>query len=52
MFENNLWLVIVAGGPLLLAALLAWALLTRRRIGPVERRERDEATRETYRDAH
>jgi hypothetical protein len=52
MFENSLWLLIVAGGPLLLAILLAWALLTRRRAGPAERRERDRATRETYRDAH
>jgi hypothetical protein len=51
MFENSLWLVIVAGGPLLLALLLAWALLTKRRKGPAERRERDEATREVYRDS-
>lgn len=51
MFENALWLVTVAGGPLLLAMLLAWALLTRRRKGPAERREQDRATREVYRDA-
>jgi hypothetical protein len=51
MFENTMWLVIVAGGPLLLAILIAWALLTRRRLGPAERRERDRATRENYRDA-
>lgn len=51
MFENNLWLVIVAGGPLLLAVLIAWALLTKRRRGPAERREQDRATREVYKDA-
>ncbi len=51
MFENALWLLIVAGGPLLLAILFAWALLTRRRKGPVEQREQDRATREVYRDA-
>lgn len=51
MFENTLWFLIVAGGPLLLAVVLAWALITRRRPGPAERRERDEATREGYRDA-
>jgi hypothetical protein len=51
MFENALWLVIVAGGPLLLAILFAWALLTRRRRGPAEQREQDRATREVYRDA-
>jgi len=51
MFENVLWLVIVAGGPLLLAILIAWALVTRRRMGPAEQREQDRATREVYRDA-
>lgn len=51
MFENGMWLLIVAGGPLILAILIAWALLTRRRPGPAERRERDEATRKLYRDA-
>jgi hypothetical protein len=51
MFENALWLLVVAGGPLLLAILFAWALLTRRRKGPAERREQDRATREAYRDS-
>jgi hypothetical protein len=51
MFENAMWLLIVAGGPLILAVLIAWALITRRRPGPAERRERDEKTREAYRDA-
>jgi hypothetical protein len=50
MLENALWLLIVAGGLLLLATLLAWALITRRRPGPAERREQDRATRELYRD--
>lgn len=51
MFENAMWLLVVAGGPLFLAVLLAWALVKRRRMGPAERRERDRATREAYRDA-
>jgi hypothetical protein len=51
MFENSMWLLIVAGGPLLLAILISWALITRRKAGPAERRERDRATREGYRDA-
>jgi hypothetical protein len=51
MFENSMWLLIVAGGPLLLAVVFAWALLTRRRRGPAEQREQDRATREGYRDA-
>ena len=46
MFENSMWLLIVAGGPLLLAIVIAWALMTRRPKGPVERRERDRATGE------
>ncbi|MDQ2634592.1 MAG: hypothetical protein M3Y43_05075 [Pseudomonadota bacterium] len=51
MFENSLWLVMVTGGPLLLAVLIAWALLTKRHRGPAERREQDRATREVYKDA-
>lgn len=51
MFGNIMWLLTVAGGPLLLAVLLAWALLNRHHAGPAERRERDRATREVYLDA-
>jgi hypothetical protein len=51
MFENSMWLLVVAGGPLLLAILIAWALIARRKAGPAEQRERDKATRELYRDA-
>lgn len=50
MFENSMWLIVVAGGPLLLAILLAYALLTWRRRGPAERRESDRATERLYRD--
>lgn len=50
MFENSMWLIVVAGGPLLLAILLAYALLTRRPRGPAERRESDRATERLYRE--
>ncbi|WP_254026930.1 hypothetical protein [Mesorhizobium ventifaucium] len=50
MFENSMWLIVVAGGPLLLAILLAYALLTWRRRGPAERRESDRATERLYRE--
>jgi hypothetical protein len=45
---NFLWFMMVALGPVLLAVLLAFALLKRRRPGPAERRERDEETRRGY----
>ncbi|RVB79126.1 MULTISPECIES: hypothetical protein [unclassified Mesorhizobium] len=50
MFENNMWLIVVAGGPLLLAILIAYALITRRDRGPAERRESDRATERLYRE--
>ncbi|RWN54990.1 hypothetical protein [Mesorhizobium sp.] len=50
MFENSMWLIVVAGGPLLLAIVLAYALLTWRRRGPAERRESDRATEGLYRE--
>jgi hypothetical protein len=50
MFENSMWLIVVAGGPLLLAILIAYALLTWRHRGPAERRESDRATERLYRE--
>ncbi|MGX9115311.1 hypothetical protein ACWTU6_01245 [Mesorhizobium sp. BHbsci] len=50
MFENSMWLLVVAGGPLILAILIAYALLTRRRRGPAERRESARATERLYRE--
>ncbi|RWO52767.1 MAG: hypothetical protein E5Y10_29625 [Mesorhizobium sp.] len=50
MFENSMWLIVVAGGPLLLAIVLAYALLTWRRREPAERRESDRATERLYRE--
>jgi hypothetical protein len=50
MFENSMWLFAVAGGPIILALVVAYALLTRRRRGQAERRESDRATRNVYRD--
>jgi hypothetical protein len=50
MFENIMWLIVVAGGPLLLAILIAYALLTWRHRGPAERRESDRATKRLYRE--
>ncbi|MER9593673.1 hypothetical protein [Mesorhizobium sp. M0244] len=45
-----MWLLVVAGGPLLLAIVFAYALLTQRRRGPAERREADRATERLYQD--
>lgn len=50
MFENGLWFFVVAGGPIILALALAYALLRRRRRTLAERREWDRKTEELYRD--
>jgi hypothetical protein len=47
---NYLWLGVVAGGPLLLGLLLAYALLRRRRLTGAERAESRQATEKLYRD--
>lgn len=48
MFENEMWLLLLTLGPILLAGLIAFALLTRRKQSPAERREQDAATRRLY----
>jgi hypothetical protein len=47
-----LWLFVVACGPVILGLLIAYALMTRRRRGPAERRATEEATARLYRDEH
>ncbi len=48
MFENGLWLLVVAGGPVILAAALAYALLRRRHQTPTARSKSDRKTEELY----
>jgi hypothetical protein len=50
MLENGLWFFVVAGGPIILAAALAYALLRRRHRTLAERKESDRKTDELYRD--
>lgn len=50
MIENGFWLLVVAGGPLVIAILLAYALFTRRRLSPGERRKAHDATERLYRE--
>ncbi len=45
-----LWLIIVALGPVVLGALIAYALLQRRRFTAAEQTRQDNATRQVYRD--
>ncbi|MFE0014684.1 hypothetical protein ACFWXH_07565 [Mesorhizobium sp. NPDC059054] len=49
MFENEMWLLLLTVGPIVLAGVIAFALLTRRRKSPAEQREQDAATRRLYR---
>lgn len=50
MFENDLWLYVVAGGPVVLAAVIAYAMLTRRRRSGAEREQSARATERLYRE--
>jgi hypothetical protein len=45
-----LWLIVITLGPLLLAVLIAYVLLTRRKLGPREKQAQREAVERTYRD--
>jgi hypothetical protein len=46
--ENFLWMLAIAGGPIVLGAVLGYVLLTRRRLSPREEATRDEATKALY----
>lgn len=43
-----LWLLAVAGGPVVLGVAIAYAWVRRRRLSRRERQERDKATKELY----
>ena len=43
-----LWLLVVAGGPLLIALVLAYGMLRRRRLTGVEKRAREDAIERLY----
>jgi hypothetical protein len=43
-----LWLLVVAGGPLLIAVVIVYALFTRRRLSPREKQAQTEATERLY----
>lgn len=45
---ETLWLLVVLGGPVIMAALLIAVLLRRRAVSRGERRDRRQATRELY----
>jgi hypothetical protein len=45
---DYLWLFAVAGGPIILAGALIWALLRQRRLTPREQQRGDEATKRLY----
>jgi hypothetical protein len=50
MSGTDMWMLVVAGGPLILLLAILYALFTRRRMGPAERRESDRATERLYRE--
>jgi hypothetical protein len=45
---KELWIITVALGPVVLAALIAYALLTRRRLGPATREAQRRETERLY----
>ncbi|WP_181176159.1 hypothetical protein [Mesorhizobium sp. B2-3-4] len=44
----DMWVLVVAAGPLILLAAILYAMFTRRRKEPAEQRQSDRATRELY----
>ncbi|MGX7871535.1 hypothetical protein ACVDG5_000160 [Mesorhizobium sp. ORM6] len=50
MFGTDLWLFVVAGGPLVLVLAIIYVLFTRRRRSSAEQRESDRATERLYRE--
>lgn len=46
--SNTLWIQVVAGGPLILGAAIAFAMMTGRRLSRREEAQREAATREMY----
>lgn len=44
-----MWFLTVAGGPLILGIIIAFALLRRRRLSRREQQKQNQATRELYR---
>jgi hypothetical protein len=49
MFDTQpIWMFATVLGPVILGAIIAYALLARRRLSPHEKRERDAATRRLY----
>lgn len=50
MFENSGWLLIVAGGPIVIGAALLYAYMNRRRLTRREKAEQHEAVQELYED--
>jgi uncharacterized membrane protein len=46
--QETLWLLIVAGGPLVLAILIGYALFRKRSLTPREKAVSDKATRRLY----
>jgi hypothetical protein len=49
MFDTQpIWMFATVLGPVVLGAIIAYALLARRRLSPREKRERDAATRRLY----
>lgn len=47
-----LWFLAIVGGPVLLGAVIAYALLTRRELSPREAERRDDAIKDMYEKPH
>ena len=50
MYDLSGWMLATVLGPLVIAAVIIYALTKRRRLTPTERREQVEAVRDVYRD--
>lgn len=52
MIGNSLWFLAVAGGPVLLGAVIMYVLLRRRHLTPEERETQASATRDLFENDH
>jgi hypothetical protein len=49
MFENSMWLLVVAGGPIILGGIIAYAMMSHRRRTRAEQRAAERAVDRLYR---
>jgi hypothetical protein len=50
--SNLFWILVVVGGPIILGAAIAFALISRRPLTPIEEEKREDAIKDMYQKPH